>query len=251
MSLTLLPAIDLRAGRCVRLLRGDPTAETVYFQDPVEPARRFEAAGATWLHVVDLDGAFEGGERNGAAIRAIRAATAMRIEIGGGLRSRDAVARILDLGAERAIIGTAAIEAPAFLDAACREWPGRIWVGIDARQGKVAVRGWVTQTDVEARTLAERAARAGAAGIVYTDIARDGALVGPNAEETARVARGLGIPVIASGGVHRLEDLAALRPLEADGVIGVISGRALYEGTLDLDAALQYLAGGGPCGVER
>ncbi|MFN7954548.1 MAG: 1-(5-phosphoribosyl)-5-[(5-phosphoribosylamino)methylideneamino]imidazole-4-carboxamide isomerase [bacterium] len=251
MSLTLIPAIDLRGGRCVRLLRGDPNAETVYFQDPVEPARRFEARGASWLHVVDLDGAFEGGERNGAAIRAIRSATTMRLEIGGGLRTRDAVARALDLGAERAIIGTAAIENPAFLDEACREWPGRIWVGIDARQGKVAVRGWVEQTSVDARALAERVARAGAAGIVYTDIARDGALSGPNAEETARVARDLGIPVIASGGVHRLEDLASLKPLEADGVIGVISGRALYEGTLDLDAAIRYLADGELRGVER
>ncbi len=244
MSLELLPAIDLRRGRCVRLLRGDPNAETVYFDDPVEPARRFEAAGARRLHVVDLDGAFEGGERNGAAIRAILGATALRVEIGGGLRSLDAVRRVLDLGADRAIIGTAAIEDPEFLANACREWPGRVWVGIDAREGRVAVKGWTEQTKVSARELAERCAAMGAAGIVYTDIHRDGALEGPNVEETGRIADGLGIPVIASGGVHRLADLLSLRPLERRGVVGVISGRAIYEGTLDVAAAMRVLASG-------
>ena len=245
MSLELIPAIDLRRGRCVRLLRGDPNAETVYFEDPVEPARRFEAAGATRLHVVDLDGAFEGSERNGTAIRSVINSTRMRAEVGGGLRDLLAVRRIIDLGAERAIIGTAAIRDPAFLAECCREWPSRIWVGIDARQGKVAVKGWLEQTTVDARSLAESAARIGAAGIIYTDIARDGALSGPNAAETSRVARGLGLPVIASGGVHRLADLEELVTLESDGVVGVISGRAIYEGTLDLGEALQFLASSG------
>jgi len=242
MTLELIPAIDLRRGRCVRLLRGDPNAETVYFDDPLEPARRFEAAGATRLHVVDLDGAFEGGERNGAVIRAIVTSTRMRVEVGGGLRDVEAVRRVIDLGVERAIIGTAAIRDPDFLASCCREWPGRIWVGIDARQGKVAVKGWVEQTTMDARELAESSARVGAAGIIYTDIARDGALSGPNADETSRVARGLGIPVIASGGVHRLADLESLVALEPDGVVGVISGRAIYEGTLDVGEALRFLA---------
>lgn len=242
MSLDFIPAIDLRRGRCVRLLRGDPNAETLYFEDPVEPAKQFETAGATRLHVVDLDGAFEGGERNGAAIRAVVGATSMRVEVGGGLRDMSAVRRVVDLGADRAIIGTAAIRNPDFLTECCREWPGRIWVGIDARQGKVAVKGWLEQTTIDARSLAESSARIGAAGIIYTDIARDGALSGPNADETSRVARGLGIPVIASGGVHRLADLEALAALESDGVVGVISGRAIYEGTLDVGAAVRCLA---------
>lgn len=245
MSLDFIPAIDLRRGRCVRLLRGDPNAETVYFDDPAEPARRFETAGATRLHVVDLDGAFEGGERNGAAIRAVVSSTGMRVEVGGGLRDPSGVRRVLDLGADRAIIGTAAIRDPDFLAQCCREWPGRIWVGIDARHGKVAVKGWVEQTTIDARSLAESSARIGAAGIIYTDIARDGALSGPNVEDTARVARGLGIPVIASGGVHRLADLEALVALESDGVVGVISGRAIYEGTLDVGAAVRFLASTG------
>lgn len=245
MSLDFIPAIDLRRGRCVRLLRGDPNAETVYFEDPTLPAKRFEDAGATRLHLVDLDGAFEGGERNGAAIRAVVASTRMRVEVGGGLRDLPAVERILDLGADRAIIGTAAIRDPDFVAECCRRWPGRIWVGIDARQGKVAVKGWVEQTTIEARSLAESAARVGVAGIIYTDIARDGALSGPNVDETSRVARGLGIPVIASGGVHRLADLQGLLALESDGVVGVISGRAIYEGTLDVGEAVRFLTTSG------
>ena len=235
----LYPAIDLKGGACVRLLRGDMDRATTYGLDPAAQAAAFEAAGCEWLHVVDLDGAFAGRTENAEAVRAILAAVRIPVQLGGGVRDRASVEDWLEAGVSRVILGTAAVEDPALVRDAARAHPGRIAVGLDARGGRVATRGWAETTDTTADDLARRFEDAGVAAIVHTDIERDGAMQGPNAEATAALARAVSTPVIASGGVSSLGDLARLR--DTGVVAGAISGRALYEGALDLPEALALL----------
>ena len=236
----LYPAIDLKGGRCVRLLRGEMDAATVYGEDPAAQAAAFEVAGCRWLHVVDLDGAFAGRSANGAAVEAILARVSVPVQLGGGVRDRAALEGWLEKGVARVILGTAAVRDPAFVREAARAWPGRVAVGIDARGGRVAVEGWAETTGIEAVDLARRYEDAGVAALVYTDIERDGALSGPNVEATAALARAVSIPVIASGGVSSLDDLRALRDCGAP-LDGAISGRALYDGRIDLGKAIRTL----------
>jgi len=231
----LYPAIDLKDGAVVRLRRGEMGDATVYGRDPAEQARRFAAAGAAWLHLVDLDGAVAGEPRNRRAVEAILDAVAIPCQLGGGIRDAAAIEGWLEAGAARIVLGTAALKAPALVREACRRHPGRIALGIDARGGKAAVEGWAETSEVPALDLARRFADAGAAAIVFTDIDRDGLLAGANAEATAALAAALPIPVIASGGIAGLADLDALK---AAGVAGAIIGRALYEGRIDLAEAL-------------
>jgi len=233
------PAIDLKDGQCVRLLRGDMAKATVFGHDPAAQARRFQAAGCEWLHLVDLNGAFAGVPVNAAAVEAILARVTVPCQLGGGIRDMATIEAWLGRGLARVILGTAAVENPALVRQAARAFPGRVAVGIDARHGLVATKGWATATDVPATDLARRFEDAGVAALIYTDIDRDGAMGGPNITATAALARAVTIPVIASGGVSKLADLQTLR---ATGVIaGVISGRALYDGTIDLAAALKTL----------
>jgi phosphoribosylformimino-5-aminoimidazole carboxamide ribotide isomerase len=235
----LYPAIDLKDGQCVRLLRGDMEAATVFGDDPAAQARAFAAAGCRWLHLVDLNGAFAGHPVNEAAVEAILAAVDIPAQLGGGIRDMATIERWLDRGLARVILGTVAVRDPELVRNAARAFPGRVAVGIDARGGRVAVAGWAEETDLDATDLARRFEDAGVAALIYTDIDRDGALQGPNVAATAALARAVSIPVIASGGVSALDDL---RVLAATGVIeGVISGRALYEGRLDLREALALL----------
>lgn len=238
----LYPAIDLKAGACVRLVRGDMARATIYSDDPAGQARAFAAAGCEWLHVVDLDGAFAGRPVNRDAVADIVAAGAAPVQLGGGIRDMAAVEGWLGEGVERVILGTAAVRDPAFVRTACRAFPGRVAVGIDARDGKVAIEGWAEDSDVEARALALGFEDAGAAAVIYTDIARDGTLEGPNLAATEALARALATPLIASGGVGSLADLRALKRLESAGVAGVIVGRALYDGRVEATAALELLA---------
>jgi phosphoribosylformimino-5-aminoimidazole carboxamide ribotide isomerase len=232
----VIPAVDLQAGRCVRLREGRPETATVFGDDPVAMARRWAEAGARRLHVVDLDGAFAGAPRHAETIAAmVAAASGVPVEVGGGLRDLPTVGAALATGARWAVLGTRAALEPAFLEAACRRWPGRILVGIDAVDGRVAVRGWTEVLPVAAPELAARAADAGAAGVIYTDVRRDGTGRGPNLETTAALAAGAGVPVIASGGVAGLEDL--LRLAAIPNVVGAIVGRALYTGAVDLRTA--------------
>ena len=235
----LYPAIDLKGGACVRLLRGDMAAATVYGTDPGAQAAAFAAAGCERLHVVDLDGAFAGEARNAVAVASILASVSVPVQLGGGIRDRAAVERWLEAGVARVILGTAAVEDPGLVREVARAHPGRIAVGIDARGGRVATRGWAEVTGTDATDLARAFEDAGIAAIIYTDIERDGAMQGPNVAATAALARAVDVPVIASGGVSSLADLTALR--DAGGIAGAISGRALYDGALDLRAALAAL----------
>ncbi len=237
----LYPAIDLKGGQCVRLLRGDMSRATVFSDDPPGQARRFVAAGCRYLHVVDLDGAFAGKPMNRAAVEAIVAAAGVPIQLGGGIRDRATIEGWLERGVRRVILGTAALNDPALVKGACRAHPGRIVIGIDARAGRVAVEGWAKASERQALDLARDFEDAGAAAIIYTDIERDGALQGVNVEATAALARALSTEVIASGGVASLDDLRALKAHEADGIGGVVCGRALYDGRLDLARALALL----------
>jgi len=239
----LYPAIDLKGGQCVRLLRGEMSAATVYNEDPAAQARSFVAAGCRWLHVVDLDGAFAGKPMNAAAVAAIIAAARVPVQLGGGIRDRATIERWLKQGVTRVVLGTAALRDPDLVKAACRAYPGKVAVGIDARHGRVAVEGWAKSSDMMALDLALAFEDAGVAAIIYTDIERDGALSGVDAEATAALARRLTTPVIASGGVAGLADLAALKAHETAGIAGVICGRALYDGRLDLGRALALLQG--------
>ena len=236
----LYPAIDLKDGACVRLLRGDMASATVFGTDPAAQAAAFQAAGCRWLHLVDLDGAFAGRPANAAAVAAILAAVTVPVQLGGGIRDMGTVEGWLARGVARVILGTVAVENPALVREAARAFPGRVAVGIDAKGGRVATRGWAEVTDVSATDLARRFEDAGVAAVIYTDIDRDGAMQGPNTAATAALARAVRIPVIASGGVASLADLIALR--DTGVIAGAISGRALYEGALDLRAALAALA---------
>ncbi len=239
----LYPAIDLKDGRCVRLVRGEMSAATVFNDDPPAQAKSFAASGARWLHVVDLDGAFAGKSRNGAAVDAILRATPLKVQLGGGIRSEKAISFWLARGAARVVLGTAALTDPALVKSACRAWPGRIALAIDARGGRVAVEGWARTSDVAALDLALAFEDAGAAAIVHTDIERDGVLAGANVAATAALARRLKTPVIASGGISPEADIAALKAHEQDGISGAIIGRALYDGRIDLARALALAEG--------
>ena len=239
----LYPAIDLKDGNCVRLLRGDMDKATVFGTDPAAQARAFAQAGCNWLHLVDLNGAFAGAQVNGAAVEAVLAAVDIPCQLGGGIRDMAAIEGWLSRGLARVILGTVAVEDPDLVRDAARAFPGQVAVGIDARKGRVATRGWAEETDVTATDLARRFEDAGVAAIIYTDIDRDGAMGGPNVAATAALARSVSIPVIASGGVSSLDDLIALRDCGA-GLNGVISGRALYDGAIDLGAALTELSVG-------
>ena len=237
----LYPAIDLKDGQCVRLLRGEMSAATVFSDDPAAQARAFEDAGCRWIHLVDLNGAFEGRPVNGAAVEAVLAAVSVPVQLGGGIRSMETVELWLAKGVARVILGTAALRDPDLVRAAAKAHPGRIAVGIDARGGRVAVEGWAETSEVDAVNLARRFEDAGVAAIVHTDIDRDGAMQGPNVEATAALARAVSIPVIASGGVSSMTDLHALKACGAP-LDGVISGRALYDGRLDPAEATRLLA---------
>ena len=237
----LFPAIDLKDGQCVRLLRGEMEAATVFGDDPAAQAASFQAAGCDWLHLVDLNGAFAGQPVNAAAVEAILARVTVPCQLGGGIRDMATIEGWLARGIARVILGTVAVEQPELVRAAAAAFPGRIAVGIDARKGLVATRGWAETTEVQATDLARSFEDAGVAAIIYTDIDRDGAMAGPNIAATEALARAVSIPVIASGGVASLADLLSLK---ATGVIaGAISGRALYEGALDLAEALAVLRG--------
>jgi len=243
----LFPAIDLKDGACVRLVRGDMASATVFNRDPAAQARQFAEAGFSWLHVVDLDGAVAGRSVNGTAVRAIRGAVDLRIQLGGGVRDRAAIDHWRALGVDRVVLGTAALRDPGLVREAAADHPGRIVVGIDAREGRVAVEGWTEATELGVIELARQFEDCGVAAIVYTDIARDGTLLGVNANAVAEVARQVQIPTIASGGVSSLADIAALKAGEADGIGGIICGRALYDGRIDPTAALHLLAEAVPC----
>jgi phosphoribosylformimino-5-aminoimidazole carboxamide ribotide isomerase len=237
----VIPAIDLQGGRCVRLVEGRAESVTVFGDDPVAIARQWAARGAARLHVVDLDGAFEGVPRQTALIRAMVAAVAgVPIEVGGGLRDLRTLEAALDTGARWAVLGTAAALEPTVLEAACQRWPGRILVGVDAVDGRIAVRGWTDVLPLTARELTIRAAAAGAAGVIHTDVRRDGTGRGPNLEATAALAAGAPVPVIASGGIGHVDDLVRLAAIP--NVAGAIVGRALYTGAVDLGAAIAAVA---------
>jgi len=243
----LFPAIDLKDGVCVRLLRGDLASATVFNLDPVAQARQFAEAGFHWLHVVDLDGAIAGRPVNGAAVSAIRKGVDSRVQLGGGVRDRAAIEHWLALGIDRVVLGTAALRNPALVREVAADHPDRIVVAIDARDGHVADEGWTETTALGAVELARRFEDCGVAAIVYTDIARDGALLGVDANAVAGVARKIRLPVIASGGVASLADIAALKAREADGIAGIICGRALYDGRIDPAEALRLLTEAPPC----
>ena len=236
----LYPAIDLKDGRAVRLVRGEMDQATVFNDDPAAQAMEFVQAGCAWLHLVDLNGAFAGEPVNAAPVEAILNATDVPAQLGGGIRDMSTIERWLNKGLARVILGTVAVENPDLVRQAARTFPGQVAVGIDARNGRVATKGWAEETDVIVTDLAKSFEDAGVAAIIYTDINRDGAMQGPNVEATADLARAVSIPVIASGGVASLTDLIALRDT---GVIsGAISGRALYDGAIDLGEALRTLA---------
>mgnify|MGYP001627956863 CR=1 FL=1 len=235
----LYPAIDLKDGNCVRLLRGEMEAATVFGTDPAAQARAFQDAGAEWLHLVDLNGAFAGHPVNADAVEAILAAITIPAQLGGGIRDMQTIGSWLDRGLARVILGTVAVENPDLVHEAAKAFPGRIAVGIDARGGRVATRGWATETDIDATDLARRFEDAGVAAIIYTDIDRDGAMGGPNVAATEALARAVSIPVIASGGVSSMADLQALH--QTGIIAGAISGRALYDGALNLTEALAIL----------
>jgi phosphoribosylformimino-5-aminoimidazole carboxamide ribotide isomerase len=239
----LYPAIDLKDGKAVRLFKGDMEKATVFNDDPAAQAMEFVKAGCEWLHLVDLNGAFAGEPVNAAPVEAILAATKVPAQLGGGIRDMATIEAWLSKGLARVILGTVAVENPALVREAARTFPGQVAVGIDARNGRVATKGWATETDVMVTDLARSFEDAGVAAIIYTDINRDGAMQGPNIAATADLANAVSIPVIASGGVSSLEDLVALKTCGAS-LNGAISGRALYDGALDLKEALEALKDG-------
>jgi phosphoribosylformimino-5-aminoimidazole carboxamide ribotide isomerase len=234
----VFPAIDLKDGAAVRLRQGEMDSATVFNSDPADQARRFREAGFEWLHVVDLNGAFEGYPVNRDTVAAIVEAVDLRIQLGGGIRDLKTIETWLSAGIERVILGTVAVKDPELVKEACRNFPGRVVVGIDARGGRVAVEGWAQVSELAATELAQRFEDAGVAAIVYTDIDRDGLLQGANVAATAALARAISVPVIASGGVASLDDITALLAVEDSGIEGVICGRALYDGRIDPAAIL-------------
>lgn len=246
----LFPAIDLKDGKAVRLLRGAMDAATVFNEDPAAQAETFAAAGFEWLHIVDLNGAFEGRPVNADAVQDILSATRLPVQLGGGIRDMATIERWLELGVTRVILGTVAVKDPVLVRTAAKRFPGRVVVAVDARGGRVAVEGWSEISETTATDLGQSFEDAGVAALLYTDVDRDGALEGVNLDATADLAEAVDIPVIASGGVASLDDLAALMPLEDLGVAGVVCGRALYDGRIDAARALDLLAGSPEDGVS-
>ena len=242
----IIPAIDLKNGECVRLEQGEMDRATVFSHHPPEVARKWETLGAEMLHLVDLDGAFAGSPKNKPIIEKIVRAIRIPVELGGGIRTLDTIEEYLTLGVNRVILGTVVYQQKNILSEACAKFPGRIVVGIDARNGKVAVQGWSEQTALSALELAKKSEQDGATAIIYTDIQRDGMLTGINLDATRILAQAVSIPVIASGGVATIEDIKNLLTLTKEGITGVIIGQALYKGTIDLTEAL-CLAKGEPC----
>ncbi|NOY54307.1 MAG: 1-(5-phosphoribosyl)-5-[(5-phosphoribosylamino)methylideneamino]imidazole-4-carboxamide isomerase [Deltaproteobacteria bacterium] len=234
----IIPAIDLKEGRCVRLIQGDMNQETVYSDNPPEMAKHWESLGAELLHVVDLDGAVEGRPENLPVVQQIVRELSIPVEVGGGIRTMETIGAYLDAGAARVVIGTKAAEDPAFLAEACRKYPGRIVAGIDAKKGYVAVRGWTDTTKQRAVDLARTMEGAGVTAVIFTDIQRDGMETGPNIASTKELAEAVGIPVIASGGISGIPDIENLLKIESAGVTGAITGRAIYTGALDLAEAI-------------
>lgn len=249
----LYPAIDLKNGQCVRLIKGDMNQATVFNTEPAHQAQQFESAGAQWLHLVDLDGAFKGTSVNAAAVNAILSAIKLPVQLGGGIRDMNNIEAWLDKGVARVVLGTVALKNPNLVSQACKRFPNQIAVGIDARGGKVAVEGWAETSELTALELASRFENMGVAAIIYTDIDRDGLLQGVNVTATAELAASLSIPVIASGGVASIADIKALLAVQQQakqkngGIIGIISGRAIYDGRLDLQEALDMLQEGNAC----
>ena len=237
----LFPAIDLKSGEAVRLEQGDMARATVFNRDPAAQAKAFEQQGFEYLHVVDLDGAFAGKPMNAAAVERILAAVKIPVQLGGGIRDRATIEAWLEKGIARVIIGTAAVRNPALVKEAARAYPGRVAVGLDARDGKVAVEGWAETSELTALDVAQRFEAAGVAAIVYTDVTRDGMLKGPNLAATTALADAVSIPVIASGGFASIEDIRALLASRAKQLAGAILGRALYDGRIDAAAALQLV----------
>ncbi len=236
--MTIFPAIDLRGGKCVRLFKGDFDQETVFSDQPAEVAQQWQAQGAQFLHLVDLDGARAGHSENLATVREILAAVTIPVELGGGIRTLENIDEVLALGVRRVILGSVAVRDPELVAAACAKYGDRIVVGIDAKDGIVAVDGWGVSGDVDVITLAKRMKQAGVRTIIYTDISKDGTLAGVNVEATAKLARESGVHVVASGGVRDVRDIEALKPYEKDGIEGVIVGKSIYTGSLSLPEAL-------------
>ena len=234
----ILPAIDLRGGNCVRLVKGDFKQETIYSEHPEEVALRWEGEGAEFLHVVDLDGALAGEPQNMDAIKRILQAVKIPVEVGGGIRSMESIDRLLSIGVSRVILGSVAVHKEELVQEACSAYGNRIVVGIDAKKGIVATDGWEKSGDISAVELAKKLGAFGLETIIYTDISRDGTLSGVNVTETAHLARASGIKVIASGGVKSISDIEELKKRECDGIIGVIVGKSIYEGTLSLTEAI-------------
>ncbi len=235
----IIPAVDLKKGRCVRLFQGRMDKETVFSNDPAAMAKRWEDEGAEIIHVIDLDGAIKKSPQNLNSISKIIDSVNAHIQVGGGIRDKKTAGLLLDLGAERVIIGTEAIKNPNFVKDACKAFPGRIIVGVDARNGFVAIEGWTKTTKIKAIDLAKQFEDCGVAVINFTDIHRDGMQTGPNIDETRRLAEAVSIPVVASGGVSTIEDIKNLLPLKEVGVVGIITGRALYSGSLNLKEAIE------------
>ena len=237
------PAIDLKDGKCVRLLRGDMELATVFANNPGEQAKTFQEAGCDWLHVVDLNGAFEGRPVNGSAIDGILAKTKIKVQLGGGIRDHATIRFWLDKGVSRVILGTAALKEPAFVKKACKNFPGQVAVGIDAKRGFVAVEGWSEVTRMTVLELAQVFEEDDLAAIIYTDIDRDGVMSGPNTPATINLARAISTPVIASGGISSMADLKALKTAGKGLLAGIISGRAIYDGVIDPTEATAFLRG--------
>lgn len=247
----IFPAIDLKDGQCVRLMQGDPERATVYGSDPGRMARRWQEEGAQWLHVVDLDGAFSSSPRNRRSIESILASVTIPVQIGGGIRNIRTVAEYMELGLSRVILGTAALKAPELVREAAERYPGRIALGVDARGGKVAVEGWRENTERDAVSLVRQFESLPLAAVIYTDIHRDGMQTGVNVEATRQLLTSTQLPIIASGGVATLADIEALLPLMDLGLEGVITGRALYNGTLRLKEALAWVEAHRSAGSQR
>jgi len=234
----IIPAVDIKNGKCVRLVQGRMDAETVFGDDPVGMAQKWDGFGVEIIHVIDLDGAFQKEPQNAAVIGEIVQAVQARVQVGGGIRTIESIETYINLGVDRVIIGTEAIRNPRLITDACRRYPGQIVVGIDARNGLVAIEGWTETTQTKAIDLALQFEDQGVAAINFTDIHRDGMQTGPNVEETRKLAQAIDIPVVASGGVATIADIQNLMPLASSGVVGVITGKALYTGSLDLTEAL-------------